>query len=114
VPSKAAEAQTLSAQETRSLRLIARRTWRFFETFVDEQIEHALPPDNFQEDPEPVRAHRTSPTNMGLYLLSTVAAHDFGWIGALDTVGRLEATLETMAGLHRVQGHFCNWYDTRT
>ena len=112
VPSEAAEAQTLSAQDMRSLRLVARRTWRFFETFVD-QIEHALPPDNFQEDPEPVRAHRTSPTNMGLYLLSTVAAHDFGWIGALDTVQRLEATLESMAGLHRVRGHFCNWYDTR-
>jgi cyclic beta-1,2-glucan synthetase len=96
----------------RSLRLIARRTWRFFETFVDEE-EHALPPDNFQEDPEPARADRTSPTNLGLYLLSTMAAHDFGWIGILDTAERLEATLQTMEKLHRVRGHFCNWYDTR-
>jgi cyclic beta-1,2-glucan synthetase len=111
-PSQVAQPQALSAQEMRSLRLVARRTWRFFETFVDE-VEHALPPDNFQEDPEPVRAHRTSPTNMGLYLLSTMAAHDFGWIGASDTVERLEATLETMARLHQVRGHFCNWYDTR-
>ncbi len=112
IPSKVATSQALSTQEMRSLRLIARRTWRFFETFVDEE-EHALPPDNFQEDPEPVRAHRTSPTNMGLYLLSTMAAHDFGWIGVLDTAERLEATLQTMAGLHRIRGHFCNWYDTR-
>ena len=94
------------------MRLIARRTWRFFETFVDEE-EHDLPPDNFQEDPEPAEAHRTSPTNLGLYLLSTMVAHDFGWIGILDTVERLEATLETMAKLRRVRGHFCNWYDTR-
>jgi cyclic beta-1,2-glucan synthetase len=112
VPAKIAKSQILSPQETRSLRLIARRTWRFFETFVDDE-EHALPPDNFQEDPEPVEAHRTSPTNLGLYLLSTVVAHDFGWIGILDTAGRLEATLETMAKLRRVRGHFCNWYDTR-
>ncbi|MGB6363179.1 MAG: glucoamylase family protein, partial [Thermoanaerobaculia bacterium] len=112
VPAKIAKSQILSAQETRSLRLIARRTWRFFETFVDEE-EHALPPDNFQEDPEPAEAHRTSPTNLGLYLLSTMVAHDFGWIGILDTVERLEATLETMAKLRRVRGHFCNWYDTR-
>ena len=112
VPAKIAKSQILSPQETRSLRLIARRTWRFFETFVDEE-EHALPPDNFQEDPEPVEAHRTSPTNLGLYLLSTVVAHDFGWIGILDTAERLEATLETMAKLRRVRGHFCNWYDTR-
>jgi cyclic beta-1,2-glucan synthetase len=79
---------------------------------VDEE-EHDLPPDNFQEDPEPAEAHRTSPTNLGLYLLSTMVAHDFGWIGILDTVERLEATLETMAKLRRVRGHFCNWYDTR-
>ena len=112
VPPKIAKSQILSPQETRSLRLIARRTWRFFETFVDEE-EHALPPDNFQEDPEPVEAHRTSPTNLGLYLLSTMVAHDFGWIGILDTAERLEATLETMAKLRRVRGHFFNWYDTR-
>ena len=112
VPAKIAKSQVLSTEETRSLRLIARRTWRFFETFVDEE-EHALPPDNFQEDPEPVEAHRTSPTNLGLYLLSTMVAHDFGWIGILDTVERLEATLETMAKLRRVRGHFFNWYDTR-
>ena len=112
VPAKIANSQILSPQETRSLRLIARGTWRFFETFVDEE-ENALPPDNFQEDPEPVEAHRTSPTNLGLYLLSTTVAHDFGWIGILDMTERLEATLETMAKLRRVRGHFCNWYDTR-
>ena len=64
------------------LRLTARRTWRFFETFVGPE-DHALPPDNFQEEPTPVVAHRTSPTNLGLYLLSTIAAHDFGWLGTV-------------------------------
>ncbi len=111
LPPRIAESQTLSSRQERRLRLIARRTWRFFETFVDER-SHALPPDNFQEDPEPVEARRTSPTNMGLYLLSTMAARDFGWIGTLETVERLEATLQTMRGLRRVRGHFLNWYDT--
>ena len=100
------------AAETRTLRLLARRTWRFFETFVVE-IENFLPPDNFQEVPEPVIARRTSPTNMGLYLLSTTVAHDFGAIGALDMAKRLEDTLETMSRLRRFRGHFFNWYDTR-
>ena len=112
LPQKVAKAQILSSQEKCSLRIIARRTWRYFETFVDKQ-EHALPPDNFQEDPEPAEAHRTSPTNMGLYLLSTMVAHDFGWIGILETAERLEATLETMTNLSRVRGHFFNWYNTR-
>ena len=58
-------------------------------------------------------AHRTSPTNLGLYLLSAIAAHDFGWLGTHETVERLEATLATMSRLERFRGHFYNWYDTR-
>ena len=65
-----------------------------------------LPPDNFQEDPEPVVAHRTSPTNIGLYLLSTVAARDFGWAGTWRAVERLEATLATMGQMHAFRGPF--------
>ena len=72
-----------------------------------------IPPDNFQEDPKPVLAHRTSPTNIGLYLLSTVAAHDFGWIGTHETVERLGATLDTMKRMEQFRGHFYNWYGTR-
>ncbi len=98
--------------DARALRLTARRTWRFFETFVTP-ADHMLPPDNFQEDPRPVLAHRTSPTNLGLYLLAAASAHDFGWAGALETVERLEATLATMGRLPRCHGHFYNWYDTR-
>jgi len=102
----------VSDADARALRLVARRTWRFFETFVTA-ADHMLPPDNFQEDPKPTVAHRTSPTNLGVYLLSAVSARDFGWAGTNDTVDRLEATLATMSGLQRFRGHFYNWYDTR-
>src|SRR5437773_1541541 len=112
LPWLAVRTKAPSAAEARALRLIARRTWRFFTTFVGAE-DHALPPDNFQEDPNPVVAHRTSPTNLGLYLLATVAARDFGWLGTVDTVERLEATLQTMMGLERFRGHFYNWYATR-
>ncbi|HMC71365.1 MAG TPA: hypothetical protein VKJ07_19570, partial [Mycobacteriales bacterium] len=111
VPRRMASAEQLSFEDARALRLIARRTWRFFATFVGPD-DHALPPDNFQEAPSPVVAHRTSPTNIGLYVLSTVAARDFGWLGTVDAVERLEATLHTMNGLERFRGHFYNWYDT--
>jgi cyclic beta-1,2-glucan synthetase len=110
-PPESAAAQ-LSADDVRALRLTARRTWRFFETFVGPE-DHGLPPDNFQDDPAPVVAHRTSPTNIGMYLLATVTARDFGWIGTLEMVERLEATLATIAGLERFRGHLYNWYDTR-
>ncbi|CAN5193216.1 glucoamylase family protein [soil metagenome] len=101
----------LSSDEASALRLIARRTWRYFETFVTAR-ENFLPPDNFQEDPKGVVAHRTSPTNLGLYLLSAVTARDFGWSGTATTVKRIESTLSSMLQLARYKGHFYNWYAT--
>jgi cyclic beta-1,2-glucan synthetase len=101
----------VSADDARALRLIARRTWRFFETFVTA-ADNMLPPDNFQEDPAPTLAHRTSPTNIGLYLLSAATARDFAWIGTAEAAERLDATLTTMGRLARFRGHFLNWYDT--
>lgn len=108
-----ASARRLEATEPESvlMRMQARKTWRYFETFVSAQ-SHYLPPDNFQETPQPVVAHRTSPTNMGLYLLSVVAACDFGWIGLTDAAERLSMTLGTMEQLPRFRGHFYNWYNT--
>jgi cyclic beta-1,2-glucan synthetase len=101
----------MSDDDAAMLRLTARGTWRFFETFVTT-ADNMLPPDNFQEDPAAL-AHRTSPTNLGLYLLATVSARDFGWIGTTDAIDRLEATLSTMNRLTRFRGHFYNWYDTQ-
>ena len=102
----------ISEARSLALRQIARRTWRFFEAFVTAD-DNMLPPDNFQEDPTSEVAHRTSPTNIGLYLLSVVCARDFGWIGTAQTIERLEATLATMARMPRFRGHFYNWHDTR-
>ncbi|WP_309604376.1 GH36-type glycosyl hydrolase domain-containing protein [Phenylobacterium sp.] len=104
--------RALDQADTRALRLIARRTWRFFDVFVTPD-DNMLPPDNFQETPEPVVAHRTSPTNIGLYLLAVASARDFAWIGTLEAVERLEATLATVARLPKHRGHLYNWYDTR-
>ncbi len=107
-----AAASRVSVADARALRLIGRRAWCYFDTFVTAD-DHMLPPDNFQEDPRPVVAHRTSPTNLGLYLLSIVTARDFCWIGTLDMVERIEATLSQMERLERFKGHFYNWYDTQ-
>ena len=105
-------AMPLDADGAQALRLIARRTWRFFETFVTE-ADNYLPPDNFQETPRPTVAHRTSPTNIGLYLLSITVARDMGWIGNVQAITRLERTLQTMQRMPRFRGHLYNWHDTR-
>ncbi len=105
--------ESLAADDERIARLVARRTWKFFETFAGAD-DNWLAPDNFQEDPRPVVAHRTSPTNIGLLLLSTAAARDFGYLGALEMIERFELTFATMEKLDRFHGHFLNWYDTKT
>ncbi len=92
---------------------IARDTWRLFERCVVAE-DNYLPPDNLQTTPHDIVAHRTSPTNMGLYLLSVVCARQFGWIGTQEVIQRLQLTLGTMNKLERCRGHFLNWYDTQT
>jgi len=88
----------------------ARTHWQFFERFVTEE-SHWLAPDNFQEDPVPVVAMRTSPTNMGLQLLSTVSAFDLGFIPIERMAERLERAFASMTQLRRYRGHFYNWYN---
>jgi len=95
------------------LRKISRKTWGFFEAFVGPQ-DHWLPPDNYQEEPVAVVAHRTSPTNMGLALLANLSAWDFGYISTGQLVERTENAFRTMEGLERHHGHFYNWYDTES
>ncbi len=103
----------LPARDQSYLEGIARETWRLFERCVGPEDNH-LPPDNLQTLPHDIVAHRTSPTNIGLYLLSVACARQFGWIGTQDLLERMEATLATLASMQRHRGHFLNWYDTLT
>ena len=111
-PIKSAPAN-LTAKQLIFLRVTARRTWHFFDTFVTAQ-ENWLPPDNFQESPNPVIATRTSPTNMGLALLANLAARDLGYLSVGRLIQRTHDTFATMQKLERHRGHFYNWYETRT
>jgi cyclic beta-1,2-glucan synthetase len=103
----------LTPTERAELRLLARKTWGFFETFVTAD-DNWLPPDNFQEDPKGEVAHRTSPTNIGLYLLSALGAHDFGYVSYTSMIGRLENAFQTFDRLEKSHGHLLNWYDTQS
>jgi cyclic beta-1,2-glucan synthetase len=95
------------------LRKIARRTWRYFDHFV-VPTQHYLPPDNVQQTPHAVVAMRTSPTNIGVYLLSVISARQFGWISFEEAINRIEQTLESVAMLEKYRGHLFNWYHTDT
>lgn len=105
--------EPLSNEEIQTLKNIARQTWLFFERFVGPE-DHWLPPDHYQEEPKGSVAHRTSPTNIGLMLLSTAVAYDFGYIGIFDFIYRMTYTFETLDKMEKYRGHLLNWYDTRS
>ena len=109
-PAISARGGILTDADRRMLRGTARRTWRYFDDFVGPQT-HWLPPDNFQEAPTRELFLRTSPTNIGLWMLATVAANDFGYITLDDVASRNLATLDTLDKLERFEGHLLNWYD---
>lgn len=111
-PPAVAKAVLAPAQE-QFLRLLARKTWSFFDGHGGAE-DNWLIPDNVQDRPAPTTAHRTSPTNLGLALLANLAAYDFGYLQASRLLERTQATLRTMATLDRYLGHFYNWYDTLT
>ena len=103
----------LDAADRAFLRRLARRTWYFFEVFAGPE-DNWLPPDNFQLDPRPEIAHRTSPTNIGMLLLSTLTARDLGYTGLRDLLVRIRAIVDSMDRMERYRGHWLNWYDTKS
>ncbi|MYM41565.1 GH36-type glycosyl hydrolase domain-containing protein [Duganella qianjiadongensis] len=103
---------TLTPEQLLFLRALARRTWAYFERYVGPE-DNWLPPDNMQEHPVQVVAHRTSPTNIGMALLANLSACDFGYLTVGQLIERTANTMNTLERMERYQGHFYNWYDTR-
>ncbi|MGB3222942.1 MAG: glucoamylase family protein [Desulforhopalus sp.] len=103
----------LSVKQLEFLKVASRRTWRYFVDFVGP-LDNWLPPDNFQEHPEPAVASRTSPTNIGMALLADLAAFDLGYICTGEFLRLVDNTISAMEKLERYRGHLYNWYDTRT
>ena len=103
----------LTEKQFSFLRSLSRKTWYFFETFAGPE-DNWLPPDNYQENPVSVTAHRTSPTNIGLSLLANLSAYDFGYILTGELIARTTNAFGSMTRMERYRGHFFNWYDTQT
>ena len=84
-------------------------------SYFEEHIcaeNHWLPPDNFQERPPIGVAKRTSPTNIGLGLLSLLSAADLGITEADKAARTIDRCLGTIESLEKWRGHLYNWYST--
>lgn len=105
--------EKISDSDERLLREYASDSWKFFSERVNKEENH-LPPDNIQFTPDERVAHRTSPTNIGLYLLSVCAAAKLDIINEKEALSRIDNTLNTVILLPKWNGHLYNWYDTET
>lgn len=106
-----ARGKVLSSESLFELRLLARKTWCYFDEFASQE-ENYLPADNYQVEPYKGEAHRTSPTNIGLLLVSNLAARDMGYINTLDMLERVLNTMDTIEKMDKWNGHLFNWYNT--
>ena len=85
-PARRAESPLGEAERAELLEL-AEATWRYFDSQVGPSTHH-LPPDNVQTLPRTVVATRTSPTNIGLYLMAIACARSFGWLQDAEALAR--------------------------
>ncbi len=104
---------TVDAESRRWLRQLVSETWSFFEAYVGAG-DHWLPVDNVQEEPHEKIAHRLSPTNEGLFLVSAVIARKFGYLSLEQLAETIEKNLDSFERLEKLNGHIYNWYDTQT
>lgn len=113
LPARERQPQALSGQDRGFLRQVARQTWGYYDEYVTQQ-SNWLPPDNYQDSLRVELAERSSPTNIGLYLLSVLAANDLGFIPGGEAAVRTRNTLKTIKAMERYRGHLFNWYHTAT
>ncbi len=99
--------------DTKELKSDLSMMWGYYADLMDEK-NHWLPPDNYQQEPLNVIARRTSPTNIGLALLSVLGAYDISLISLEEMLTRIERTIDTLEVLPKWNGHLYNWYDTQT
>lgn len=112
-PAEQPREKPLPETDRRFLRQVARRTWRYFSSFVSADTSW-LPPDNYQVAHQNSLAMRTSPTNIGLWMTSALGAYDSGYLTINQVVEKLANTMATIGRLERYQGHLLNWYDIQT
>ncbi|MBR5227285.1 MAG: hypothetical protein IKV94_01435 [Clostridia bacterium] len=103
----------LDKEDKKELLEIGNRTWKFFDSFMNETNNY-LPPDNFQENRRPKLVNRTSSTNIGYGLLSIINAYDLDYIPLEAAIDKLDKTLTTVNLLEKWHGHLYNWYNIVT
>lgn len=103
----------ISLKDKEELLGIARKTWQYFDEYMNEENNY-MPPDNYQDGRKERVVDRTSSTNIGLGLLAVISAKDLGFISKDEMYARLSKMVEVIESLEKCEGHLYNWYNIKT
>ena len=107
------EEKTLSEKKNEEIRILAKDTWKYFDTFLKEEYNYLIP-DNYQENRKHSVDLKTSPTNIGFSLTAIVSAYELGFLSLNKALEKISKVIDTVEKLEKVAGHLYNWYDIKT
>ncbi len=93
------------------LMALARDTWKYFENSRDTGSQLVV--DHIRTGDSSLAADYTSPTNIAMDLIGTVAAMDLGILTRAQAEERITRVFKTLVQLRRYKGFFYNFYDTK-
>ena len=105
--------EKLEPKEEQFILDIAKKTWKFFENYLNEENNYLIP-DNYQEDRKEKIISRTSSTNIGLSTIAVISAYDLKFIEEDKAIELLKNIINSIDGLTKWNGHLYNWYNTKT
>ena len=111
IPQK--KSKNISENEKEYLRDIARKTWQYFNDYLNEENNYLIP-DNYQEDRKNIIVDRTSSTNIGLEMMAVIASYDMGFEELSNSIELLENIINVVYELPKWNGHLFNWYNIKT
>ncbi len=114
LPAAASAESTNKGKEialSKQLKAISKNTYRYFEDFTDKKT--GLTFDAVRMDNGEINAQKfTSPTNIAMYMMSTISAEEVGLISREEAVTNIEKTLNSLKEMEKWNGLFYNWYYT--
>ncbi|MDP8263609.1 MAG: glucoamylase family protein [Candidatus Ancaeobacter aquaticus] len=118
-PTQVVVKKEFSVDDRAFLKEIARDTWKYFELFVDKDTHLPLDTIVFTKDTvlgdETIIGDYTNVTNIGIYLMCIVSAHDLGFISRDEAIKRITQTIDSVEKMEKYSNNFpYNYYDTST
>ncbi len=91
---------------------IAYSTWLYFSSFLTESNNYLIP-DNYQVNREKKEDYKTSPTDIGMSILSVISAYELSFIKEDEVISYIDSVITSIENLEKWNGLLYNWYNVK-